>query len=233
MSQLIKFPLFDIDGTLVTGGNHIHHEAFDYALHTVYELPQASHRDVDRSGKIDPQILIEIAQIHGMTEEAAKEIVPSAMKAMVHYFERHKDSDGHILLEGVKELLQTLYEKHIPIGLLTGNVEEIGWGKMELAGIRKYFSFGAFGNEAFERADLIPVAHKKLEVFLKEKISLKRLVIIGDTPLDIACAKVGDIDVIAVETGKFSKQELAHLEPNLVIDSLHEKEKILNFLNIT
>ena len=229
----VKFPLFDIDGTLVTGGNKVHHEAFDYALETVYGLPDASHDEIDIRGMIDSQILLEITKLHSLSEEDAKQKLPQAMKAMVHYFERHKEVGNHILLDGVVDLLQTLTDKHIPTGLLTGNIEEIGWAKMELAEIRKYFSYGAFGNEALKRPDLIPVAHKKLEICIQEKVSIKRLVIIGDTPLDIACAKAGGIDVIAVATGKFSKEELAHLEPSLVIDSLHEKEKILNFLNIT
>lgn len=232
MNDSIRFPLFDIDGTLVTGGNKVHHEAFDYALETIYNLPEASHDEIDLRGMIDSQILIEITKLHGITEEDAKQKLPQAMKAMVHYFERHKETGNHILLDGVTDILQKLTDKHIPIGLLTGNVEEIGWGKMELAGIRKYFSFGAFGNEALKRAELIPVAHKKLEILLQKKIPLKQLVIIGDTPLDIACAKTGGIDIIAVATGKFSKEELANLEPNLVIDSLNEKEKIMKFLDI-
>ena len=155
MNDSIRFPLFDIDGTLVTGGNKVHHEAFDFALETIYDLPDASHDEIDIRGMIDSQILVEITKLHGITEEDAKQKLPQAMKAMVHYFERHKETGNHLLLEGVVDLLQTLAGKHIPIGLLTGNVEEIGWGKMELAGIRKYFSFGAFGNEALKRAELI------------------------------------------------------------------------------
>ena len=66
------------------------------------------------------------------------------------------------------------------------------------------------------------------KIELKIKIPLQRFVIIGDTPLDIACAKACNIEVIAVATGHYRHHHLT--EADLVVESLGEKEKILEFL---
>jgi phosphoglycolate phosphatase-like HAD superfamily hydrolase len=227
-----KIPLFDIDGTLVTGGKKIHHEAFDFAFKTIYNQPDASVNEITVSGMIDTQILIEVLKLHNVPEQKAKEKLEEAMKAMVRYFERHKEKGNHMLINGVLELLQKLQKKKVPAGLLTGNVEQIGWSKMQSLGIKEYFTFGAFGNLAFERADLITIAKERIEKLAGIAIPLNHFVIIGDTPLDIACARNGGIEVIAVSTGKYSKEALEKLNPDLAISSLHETEKILQFLRV-
>ena len=228
----MKFPLFDIDGTLLEGINKSHLDSFDYALRTIYKQPAASVSELSFHGMIDTQILIEILKIHGISEKEAKGKMDEAIQAMVYYFENHKENGKFILLSGVKHILKELQARQVPIGLLTGNIEQIGWEKMKLAEIRDYFTFGAFGNLAFKRVDLIKVAQERLQQMTSTEIPLKHFAIIGDTPLDIACAKAGGIEVIAVASGIFSVDELEKFGADLVIQSLHEKNKILEFLNI-
>jgi len=228
----VKIPLFDIDGTLLTGGNKVHHDSFDYALKTVYKHPTASVNEIEPQGMIDTQILIEILKLHGISEAKAKEKLGEAMEVMVHYYETHKETGKHILLDGVLDILKALQKKKVPTGLLTGNVEKIGWAKMESVGIKDYFTFGGFGNLAFKRVDLIKIAQKRLEAITKTSIPLNQFVIIGDTPLDIACARAGGIEVIAISTGNYSLSDLQKLNPDLAVKSLHEKVKILDFLHI-
>lgn len=226
-----KIPLFDVDWTLLKGGNPAHLDAFDYALHSVYKLPpQASIRNHLHEGKIDSQILMEIAQKYGVSESKAREKVEGAMIAVVDYFMKHINEGHYEIMPGVKQLLEELKSLDIPIGILTGNIEEIGWEKMRQAGIRDYFTFGAFGSLAFKRVDLIPIAKERLEEILNINIPLENFVIIGDSPLDIACAKAGNIQVIAVSTGDYKKHHLS--EADLVVESLKEKEKIIKFLNL-
>lgn len=228
-----KIPLFDIDGTLLKANtpSNLHDEAFDFALQTIYKLPQATVKGHILSGKIDSQILIEISQIYGVSEREAKEKVQDAMTATLDYFMKHVRKEHYRIIPEVEPLLKKLKSLGIPLGLLTGNIEEIGWEKMQLLGIRNYFSFGAFGSLAFKRADLIPIAKKRLEKILNMEIPLKNFVIIGDTPLDIACARANNIPVIAVSTGKYKSHEL--LEADLVVESLGEKDKIINFLRLS
>lgn len=227
-----KIPLFDIDGTILKSNtpNNVHDDAFDYALHTVYKLPNASVKSHSLSGKIDSQILMEISQIFGASETEAKEKVEEAMTATLDYFLKHVHKDSYKAIPEVEPLLKHLKSLGIPLGLLTGNIEEIGWEKMRLLGFIDYFTFGAFGSLAYKRVDLIPIAKKRLEKILDTEIPLENFVIIGDTPLDIACARAGNIPVIAVSTGKYKSHELSHAD--LVVESLGEIDKITKFLEL-
>ncbi|MGI8419510.1 MAG: HAD hydrolase-like protein, partial [Candidatus Levyibacteriota bacterium] len=198
----------------------------------VYNQPIASIMELEYHGMVDTEILIEVLKLHGVSEGEAKSKITQAIAAMVHYYEAHKETGKHIVLDGAVDILQELQKKHIPAGLLTGNTEKIGWAKMKSVGLKDYFTFGAFGDLAFKRIDLINVAQERLETILQSQIPLKHFVIIGDTPLDIACAKAGGIEVIAVSTGKYSTRELQKHDPDLIIESLHEKDKIFKFLRI-
>lgn len=218
-----KIPLFDIDWTLLKGGesNRIHHNAFDFALHTVYNQPTASVNEGMGQGKIDTQILIDVLKLHEVSEEEAKNKMPKALEAMREYFFEHADEGTYEVMPGVVELLDDLKSRNIPFGLLTGNVEAIGWEKLKRAGIANYFDFGAFGSMAYKRVDLIEIAG--------QKAGTRNLVIIGDSPLDIACARNGGIPVIAVGAGHYKSHELAHAD--LTVDSLLERDKIIKFLS--
>lgn len=225
-----KIPLFDVDWTLLEGANKAHYGAFDFALHTVFNQPEAFKSEVKGEGKIDTQILMEILKLHGVSEEQAKNKMPQAIKAMAEYFIAHADEGHFVPMPGVKELLSSLKAKRLPLGLLTGNVEEIAWEKVKRAGIGDYFTFGAFGGLAYKRVDLIPIAKEGLEKILGTKIPMGRFVIVGDSPLDIACAKAGNIEVIAVAAGVYKEHHLS--EADLVVNSLEEKDKIINFLKL-
>lgn len=226
-----KIPLFDIDWTLLKGGevgNKIHHEAFDYALSKVYHQPTASYNDLKGTGRIDTQILIQILALYGVSEKEAKSKMLQALKAMTHYFMEHADEGTYKIMPGVVDLLNDLKKRKLPLGLLTGNVVEIGWEKLRRAGLKDYFSFGAFGSMAYRRVDLINIARKEAEKVLGQKLSIHDFVIVGDSPLDIACARAGGIPVIAVGAGHYKSHELTHAD--LTVESLEEKDKIVRFL---
>lgn len=232
-SSEYKIPLFDIDWTLLRGsneGNQVHNEAFDFALHTVFNLPNASKKEINSEGSIDTKILIDVSKLHGVSEEKAKSIMPHALKVMTDYFLQHADEGKFEPMPGVIELLSDLKTRGLPLGLLTGNVAEIGWEKLKRAGLKDYFSFGAFGSMAFKRVNLIPIAAKEASRALGRQVNVTELFIVGDSPLDIACARDGGIPVIAVGAGHFKSHELAHAD--LTLESLEEKDKVLKFLNV-
>lgn len=234
MSSLeFKIPLFDVDWTLLRGGeigNMIHRQAFDYALHTVYNQPTAFQKEATAQGKIDTQILVEVLKLHGVSEEEAKNKMPEALKAMKEYFYAHADEGTYIPMPGVVDLLSDLKKRNIPLGLLTGNTAEIGWEKLRRAGIKDYFSFGAFGSIAYKRVDLIEIARQEASKTLGQELLIHNFVIVGDSPLDIACARDGGIPVIAIGAGHYKSHELAHAD--LTLESLEEKNKIFDFLKI-
>lgn len=227
----MKIPLFDNDWTLLAKDKtkNIHNDSFFYAFEKVYGLENPK---IDWwEGKIDNQIILETAILNGFSEEEAKKKLSQAVQVMVNYFNEHKDEGVYTVLPGVVDLLKELKERNAVMGLLTGNIDEIGWGKIQKGGVKDYFQFGAFGNEALKRVDLVEIAREKAEKLLQRKVNFEELVIIGDTPLDIACAKGGKIKSIGVASSpNYSIEDLQKAEAGLVVASLEEKEKVLEFL---
>lgn len=230
----MKIPLFDLDGTLLQDGRggKIMSDAYDFAIKTVFHLPHVSmiQSGILIEGSVHNEIFMRFAKKYGFSEKDALTKLPLITKAVDDYFLAHvheKPSQAHI---GAKELLKLLMNRQVRCGTLTGNTEVTGWEKLMQAGLKEYISFGAFGNMAMKRVELIPIAKQKYEETFGETRPITDFVIIGDTPRDILCAKDGGISVIAVATGNFTKEELMQENPNIAIDSLEEQEKILSFL---
>jgi phosphoglycolate phosphatase len=230
----MKIPLFDIDWTLIEGGHTAHDSAHDYAMRTVYGVPNASKKEIDPNGMTDAQIILEVLKLHGIPANVVKGKIKQAVAAMNDYFSRHDKEGKYELMLGVFDLLTNLRNRGFTLGLLTGNVGPIGWRKLELAGIKEFFSFGAFGDMEFKRVKLIDVAMQQYESVLHQPCPRSQLVIVGDAPLDVACAKEGGIQVVAVAAGKYNKQQLRSTwkePPDLLVKSLTEKNRIVEFLN--
>lgn len=133
--SLPKIPLFDIDWTLLKGGvnNKLHHEAFNFTLHNIYNKSDAFFGDVNAEGSIDTRILIEVLKLHGIPEEESKIKMPIATKTMADYFLEHANEGAFEPMPGVVDLLSDLKARGVLLGLLTGNVREIGWERYCLA----------------------------------------------------------------------------------------------------
>lgn len=231
----MKIPLFDIDWTLLEGGGDAfkpHYNAYDYVFKTVYNIPDASISDIVPDGMIETQIIVEILKLHGISEELTKARMKAAVKAMENYFLAHEGEGRYIALPGVKDILAELKKKCIPLGILSGNIESIGWRKVARAGLQEFFDFGSFGDLAYKRVDLVPIAAEKAREQYHMKIPLIDFVLVGDTPLDVACAKAAGVQVIAVASGKFSSEELCDTGADLVVTSLREQQKVLEFLSV-
>lgn len=226
----ISIPLFDIDSTLLAGGNVVHRRAFAHALRSVYGVPDPLAMDRSTHGMIDTQIIAELVVLNGGTEEQARAGMDAALAAMSEYYAAHSDEAEYVVLDGVSHLLQRLRDEDRPLGLLTGNVESIGWTKMERAGLRDFFAFGAFGSMAFTRADLVPIARAKARETLGRDVALEQLFIVGDSPRDVACARAAGIPVVAVATGVYSSQQLQEAGADLVLDSLKQHEEFFRFM---
>jgi phosphoglycolate phosphatase-like HAD superfamily hydrolase len=119
--------------------------------------------------------------------------------------------------------------------LLTGNWEDTGSLKLHAAGIQKrYFSFGVWGDDSpIEpplREHLPAVAMSKYRALKGCDVDPGKVVIIGDTPNDVHCARVNGCRVIGVATGLSSRQELVDAGANLAVDDLSQTEFIAEWL---
>lgn len=228
----MKIPLFDIDGTLFKTADPIHKDAFSYAFKQVYNV-NADQTEINPEGMTDNQIILEILMLHGLSEEKIKKNIKDATNIMGYYFKKHETDVNPKILPGVTELLLKLKSRKNPIGILSGNVEDIAWIKIKKAGIRNFFDFGAFGNSAFKRVDLVEIARKNAENVFQKRFKTEDFVIVGDTPKDIKCAKDAGIKVIAVTTGVYSFNKLFKEKPDLLIHNFKDKngDNIIDFLD--
>ena len=104
------------------------------------------------------------------------------------------------------------------MGIGTGNLEATAQLKLKYAGLTSYFTFGGYGSDHEQRADIFQTALERGTEDLDHKLS--RLVVFGDTPKDIWAAKAIGAEVVAVTTGTFNRDQLEQEKPYLVVDCL-------------
>ncbi len=125
------------------------------------------------------------------------------------------------VLPGVPEMLAQLESRDdVVTGLLTGNFiagAEIKLGHFDLW---KRFAFGAFGDDHSERRALVPVAVAAAMRAGHTSFPPDRIVVIGDTPLDVDCAHAYGARAIAVATGMYSIDVLKECNAALTVATL-------------
>jgi phosphoglycolate phosphatase-like HAD superfamily hydrolase len=220
-----KLILFDIDGTLIhTGGAGI--RSLDKSFYSLFGIRDAF-RDYSMAGRTDRQIMREGLKIHGLPYLDGK--VDALVNEYLEYLKAEIHNPGRRFQPGIQEILDTLRQQEYPLGLLTGNLEQGARIKLEPFGLNEYFPAGAFGSDHEDRNMLLPIAIKK---FAKRSLLFapKDCIIIGDTPLDVKCAKVHSASCIAVATGPYSREDLLATDADIVFDTLEDTGRCLEFI---
>jgi phosphoglycolate phosphatase-like HAD superfamily hydrolase len=147
------------------------------------------------------------------------------LRRLPTYLARHQ---GRIL-PGIAELLKQLSPRtDVAVGLLTGNVRDGARLKLGHYGLYEHFAFGGFGDHHMDRDD---VAREALEVACRHLgcwVNRDCSWVIGDTPLDIRCARAIGVRVAAVATGWHSREQLAAEKPDLLFDDLADPTPLLH-----
>jgi len=132
-------------------------------------------------------------------------------------------------LDGVVELLDELEARDdVVLGLLTGNVEPGARVKLSAAGIDPdRFRVNAFGSDHEDRPQLPAIAQRRASEALGLDIAGERLIVIGDTPADIACGRSLGARAIGVASGHYTVEQLAQHDPYAVVPSLADTEMLL------
>ncbi len=224
---MTKLVLFDIDGTLLRSGG-MHTEAYEHMFKAVYNV-DASSNEVHSSGKTDRSILYEVLLKRGFTKEQIEAKYEEARKVMAEHFRKNAYGNKHKIEEKPKvvKLLKELSKRDVVLGLCTGNLEEIGFAKVDILGIKRHFLFGGFGDHAEIRTHLVESALEKAKRFSKKKFSGKDIVIIGDTPKDIESGIPFGAKTIAVATGKYSLKELKEHHPDSLFNDFTDTEAVI------
>jgi phosphoglycolate phosphatase len=223
-----KLILFDIDGTLLVIDT-LADMAFRATTKEVYGV-ECSFKEINYAGMTDPRILEEVLKLRGIDDATIRNRYDEAIETYCAYFDHFASGNSyHVTVHpGVIQLLTAL--EQIPamrIAILTGNLEYTGWKKLELAGLKHHFSFGAFGSDSKVRSELVGIAIERAKAKYGVTFRNKNIVIIGDSPHDVLCGKPYGVTSIAVATGHFSEEELKRYEPDYVFRDLGDYEQVL------
>jgi phosphoglycolate phosphatase-like HAD superfamily hydrolase len=225
-----KLVLFDIDGTiLLTAG------AGRRAIIAALEEEvgdTAAFRQVRFDGKTDPQIVTELLEAAGHQGPHASDRVSAICRRYVELLagELERHAARTTLMPGVHQLLERLDgEESAILGLLTGNVAEGAALKLRSAGLDpSRFRVGAYGSDSAHRPELPPIAARRAEQFFGRVPRGSEVVIIGDTPADIACGGCIAARAVAVATGGYSVADLAACGPHAVFEDLTDTDRVID-----
>lgn len=224
-----KLVLFDIDGTLLlTAGAG--RRAILAAL--TEEVRDATGLERVRfDGKTDPQIVVELLEVAGQRESRESDRVRSLCQRYVGHLARELEHPASktTLMPGIRDLLDRLDDEDgVVLGLLTGNVAEGAALKLRSGGLDpSRFQVGAYGSDAGHRPDLPPIAARRAAPLFGRVPTGSEVVIIGDTPADIACGSCINARAVAVATGSYSVSDLAACAPHAVFENLRDTERVI------
>ena len=207
--------LFDIDGTLVTarGAGRL---AIGHALATTYGAtgPLEAY---DFRGKTDQRIVWDLMRTAGLDDARIAAGLAECFAAYVAELERLIGDGARVtILPGVGALVRALAARaDAVVGLLTGNIEPGARVKLRPTGLWPLFRVGAFGSDEMDRRRLPAIACERAQRLTGRPFAFEEVTIIGDTPLDVDCARACGAVAVAVATGFHPAADLKACAPDL------------------
>jgi phosphoglycolate phosphatase len=221
--------LFDIDGTLLRSGG-AGKAAMETVLQEMFQVPLAAEQ-VSYSGRTDRAIGRDLFRVHGieMNEANWRRFIDAYLIRLPAYLA----SMGGVVCPGIAELLDELDKwPDIEVGLLTGNLRAGAQVKLGHFGLHERFLFGGFGDQHWERDDVAHEAVEAIRSHFGRPVEAERIWVIGDTPLDIQCARAIGAKAVAVATGWDTAEMLAAAGPDLLLNDLSDPTPFLRQLQV-
>ena len=228
--------LFDVDGTLIdsAGAGRLAIESAFQQVHAVD--PRARRRgSVRYAGMTDPIIFRDLGRALGIGEQQQQERWPQLLDVYLLALEREmkRDDPRRRVLPGVPELLAALSARRgVYLGLLTGNIEAGARIKLEPFGLNPYFSGGGFASDHPERPEIARLAHAKLSRAFEVRFPASRVVVVGDTEHDVACARANGFRAVAVESGWVPRADLERSRPDALFADLSDLGATMSALGV-
>lgn len=216
--------LFDIDGTLISTGG-AGKAALEAALASEFGIPHPIGK-LTLSGRTDRAILRDLFRLHELEE------TPETFGRLRDAYLRHLPGClariSGCVLPGIAALLEQLRQREdVAVGLLTGNIREGARLKLGHYGLAQHFEFGGFGDEHLDRDDVAREALGEVRRRFDGTVTPDRIWVVGDTPLDVRCARSIGAKAIAVGTGWHTLEELAEHQPDLLVADLADAGPLL------
>ena len=215
--------LFDIDGTLLrsAGGGR---EAMSMAAAERFGRPDLFD-DLSFAGAVDDEIAARALERAGIPPTPRR--IGRLRQTYGRRLRRNLPVRGGALCPGIIAALSAV-QAQARLGLVTGNWPEGARTKLDVFGLAHFFDGcpGAYGDDALDRDQLLPVAVARAR---RRWGAIRRVVLIGDTPADISCARAGaaqmglggpEVIAVGVQTGFASPEDLAAAKPDLLLTDL-------------
>jgi phosphoglycolate phosphatase len=222
--------LFDIDGTLLLSGR-AGLRAMTRAFADTFGITNAFEGQ-SFGGRTDSYLVSTALRANGMPDtpeehERFRQIyIPLLAEEIEHPGTGHKG-----LMPGARELLEALGDHdHLHLALLTGNYREAAEVKLQHFELWEFFEWGAFSDDAADRNALVPIARRRAETYDIPGEAIERVIVIGDTPHDIECARVAGARSIAVATGGFTVEQLRDAGADEVLTDLSDTKAVVSLL---
>jgi phosphoglycolate phosphatase len=216
--------LFDIDGTLISSGG-AGKAALEAAVASEFGTDHVIAK-LELSGRTDRAIVRDLFRMCGVEEtpEARERLFQSYLAHLPGCLAQKKGC----VLPGIDEFLEELSARdEVAVGLLTGNIRAGARLKLGHFQLLHHFSFGGFGDHHHDRDDVAREAWREIQNRFDGTVSPERVWVIGDTPLDVQCARCIGARVAAVATGWHSADELAAAQPDLLLRDLSDPRPLL------
>ncbi|MGH7391801.1 MAG: HAD family hydrolase [Candidatus Rokuibacteriota bacterium] len=222
--------LFDVDGTLITA-----HGAGRVALARALEEVFGTAGPIDRydfRGRTDPRIVLDLMRAAGLDDAGVAARLPACLDAYVRELAA-LIADGRRVdvMPGVADVVRQLAARDdAVVGLLTGNIERGARVKLAPTGLWPLFRLGAYGSDDADRRRLPAIACTRARVRTGRDFPFDRVTIIGDTPLDVDCARACGARAVVVATGHYRADELAACGPDLLFSDFADVPAVLGAL---
>ena len=247
MNTMRKLVLFDIDGTLVlTGGAGI--RAMNRACEELVGHPDAL-AGIPVAGRTDRIILTDVVARagHALDDGLLERLRDRYISHLRDEIERPGRTQSFeslgprggvkAVMPGIRELLDVLEQRDdVFLGLLTGNFQAGARIKLEHFDLWRYFRCGAYGDDAADRNELVPFALERARRCGLPDLAPEHILVVGDTPHDVACARAVGATPVGVATGGFTVEQLRDSGADIVFRDLsgtNEFVKLLGDYNMT
>ncbi|MCX6930135.1 MAG: HAD family hydrolase [Verrucomicrobia bacterium] len=215
---MVRLVLFDIDGTLVhSGGAGV--KAFAKTFASEFSMADSFER-LKFAGRTDYSL---VREFFGYNQ------IAQTPENFERFFDRYVFWLDHILRDsktevcpGVWEFIRELQQQpQAPLlGLLTGNIRLGAEIKLRHFNLWDAFQTGGFADDHEERDQIAAVARRRGCRILGEELRGDQVLVIGDTHLDIRCARAIGARALAVATGGAKLAELKKYAPDWAIPDL-------------